>query len=89
VTRRRTKKVGPARGLGARYGSSVRKRYVRILKETRKSHVCPSCGFESARRDSVGLWKCRKCNRIFAGGAYTPTSKLGIIAKRAAKSASS
>jgi ribosomal protein L37AE/L43A len=33
----------------------------------------------------VGIWTCRKCNFTFAGGAYTPLTKLGIIAKRAAK----
>jgi large subunit ribosomal protein L37Ae len=35
----------------------------------------------------VGVWKCRKCDHTFAGGAYTPVTKLGVVAKRAAKSA--
>lgn len=86
--RKRTKRVGPTRGLGARYGSSVRKRYVRVLSEMRKAHVCPQCGSESVRRESVGLWKCKKCDLTFTGGAYTPVTKLGVVAKRAAKSAS-
>ena len=89
MTRKRTKKVGPAAGLGVRYGSSVRKKYIRILLESRKSHKCPYCDFETVRRESVGVWKCNKCNQIFAGGAYTPTTKLGIVAKRATKSVSS
>jgi large subunit ribosomal protein L37Ae len=33
----------------------------------------------------VGVWGCRKCGTVFTGGAYTPETKLGIIAKRAAK----
>jgi ribosomal protein L37AE/L43A len=37
------------------------------------------------RRESVGVWKCNKCNFTFAGGAYSPTTKLGIVARRAAK----
>lgn len=86
---RKTKKVGPARGLGARYGSMVRKRYVKVLTEVRKTHKCPQCGSESVRRESVGLWKCRKCGLTFTGGAYTPFTKLGVVAKRQAKSASS
>jgi large subunit ribosomal protein L37Ae len=39
------------------------------------------------KRESVGVWKCKKCDYTFTGGAYTPTTKLGVIAKRAAKGA--
>jgi large subunit ribosomal protein L37Ae len=73
---KRTKKVGPARGFGPRYGVSVRKRYVSIISEMRKAHICPQCGFKAVRRDSVGIWVCRKCGFKFSGGAYTPTTKL-------------
>ena len=82
------KKVGPTRGFGARYGSSVRKRYIKVVVELRKPHKCPQCGFMRVKRESVGIWKCKKCEHTFTGGAYTPVTKLGIVAKRAAKSAS-
>jgi ribosomal protein L37AE/L43A len=36
-------------------------------------------------RESVGVWKCDKCSYTFAGGAYTPSTKLGVVARRAAK----
>ena len=81
----RTKKVGPTRGLGPRYGSTVRKRYIKIMQELKKPHKCPDCGFSRVKRVSVGVWKCRKCGFTFAGGAYTPVTKLGIVAKRSAK----
>ncbi len=81
----KTKKVGPSRGLGARYGSTVRKRYVRATAGLKKAHRCPQCGFVRVKRESVGVWKCKKCNYTFAGGAYTPSTKLGVVAKRAAK----
>jgi large subunit ribosomal protein L37Ae len=84
---RRTKKVGPARGLGPRYGSTVRKRYVKVMQELKRSHGCPQCGFPRVRRESVGIWKCKKCGYTFTGGAYTPSTKLGVIAKRMAKGA--
>jgi large subunit ribosomal protein L37Ae len=82
---KRTKKVGPTRGLGARYGATVRKRYVKVLTEMKKEHRCLQCGFTRVRRVSVGVWQCRKCGFTFTGGAYTPTTKLGIISKRVAK----
>lgn len=82
--KRRTKKVGPTRGLGARYGSTVRKRYAKVLTDMKKPHRCPQCGTESVRRESVGIWKCKKCGLTFTGGAYMPVTKLGIAAKRAA-----
>jgi large subunit ribosomal protein L37Ae len=83
----KTKKVGPTRGLGPRYGSTVRKRYVKVVTELKRPHKCPQCGFVRVRRQSVGIWKCQKCNFTFAGGAYTPITKLGVVAKRAAKGA--
>jgi large subunit ribosomal protein L37Ae len=81
----KTKKVGPTRGLGARYGSTVRKRYIRATAGLKKAHRCPQCGFVRVKRESVGIWKCRKCDYTFAGGAYRPSTKLGVVAKRAAK----
>ncbi len=82
----RTKKVGPTRGLGARYGATVRRRYIEVVKELRKLHRCPRCGFNSVKRRSVGVWECRKCGLTFTGGAYTPATKLGEVAKRTARS---
>ncbi|MGA3190896.1 MAG: 50S ribosomal protein L37ae [Candidatus Bathyarchaeia archaeon] len=81
----RTKKVGPTRGLGPRYGSTVRKRYIKVMEEMRKPHQCPQCGFLRVKRESVGVWKCRKCGYTYTGGAYTPITKLGVVAKRSAK----
>jgi len=83
----RTKKVGPTRGLGPRYGATVRKRYVKVIAGLKKTHKCPQCGFAKVKRESVGVWKCKKCGFTFTGGAYTPVTKLGVVAKRAAKGA--
>jgi len=81
----RTKKVGPTRGFGPRYGATVRKRYNKVIAGLKTPHKCPQCGFVKVRRLSVGVWKCGKCAYTFTGGAYTPTTKLGVVAKRAAK----
>jgi len=82
---KRTKKVGPTRGLGSRYGATVRKRYIKVVKGMKKPQRCPQCGLQRVKRVSVGVWKCRKCGFTFTGGAYTPITKLGIVAKRVAK----
>lgn len=82
---KRTRKVGPTRGLGPRYGATVRKRYIKIISEMKKEHKCPQCGLLRVKRVSVGVWKCSKCGFTFTGGAYTPTTKLGVVAKRVAK----
>lgn len=79
------KKVGSTRGLGTRYGSTVRKRYAKVIDGMRKRHRCPQCGFAKVKRESVGVWRCKKCEYTFTGGAYLPVTKLGIVAKRAAK----
>ncbi|MFP3985271.1 MAG: 50S ribosomal protein L37ae [Candidatus Bathyarchaeia archaeon] len=84
----RTKKIGPTGGLKARYGATVRKRYIEVVTEAKKSHTCPQCKAATVKRQSVGLWKCRKCGLTFTGGAYTPSTKLGSTAKRAAKAIS-
>ena len=81
------KKVGSTRGLGTRYGSTVRKRYTKVVDGMRKRHRCPQCAFAKVKRESVGVWKCRKCGYTFTGGAYLPVTKLGVVAKRAAKGA--
>ena len=82
---RRTKKIGSTRGFEARYGSTVRKRYIEAISGLKTAHKCPQCGTENVKRQSVGVWKCKKCGATFTGGAYTPSTKLGIVAKRAAK----
>ena len=77
--------MGPTRGLGSRYGAMVRKRYIKVVKDVKRPHRCPQCGLQRVKRVSVGVWKCRKCEFTFTGGAYTPITKLGIVAKRIAK----
>jgi large subunit ribosomal protein L37Ae len=83
--RKRTKKIGPTGGLGVRYGATVRKRYSEILSQMKEKHVCPQCSSKSVRRESVGIWVCSRCGFKFAGGAYVPTTKVGVTAERSAR----
>ena len=86
---RKTKKVAMTRGFGTRYGATIRKRYIKILSVTKKTHKCPHCNAEAVKRVSVGVWNCKKCDVTFTGGAYTPVTKLGVVARRQVKSLSS
>jgi large subunit ribosomal protein L37Ae len=58
---------------------------MQVTAGLKKAHKCPQCGFVKVKRKSVGVWQCGKCNHTFTGGAYMPSTKLGIVAKRAAK----
>lgn len=82
---RRTKKTGAAGSLGPRYGVRVRRR-VRDVAETKSRwHVCPRCNHASVRRVASGIWRCRRCDHTFAGGAYRPvvtTSVTRQVAQR-------
>ena len=79
------RRLNLAGGFGARYGTVVRRRYVEIISGLRSKHECPRCKFRTVKRWSVGVWLCRKCGYKFAGGAYTPVTKLGEIAARATR----
>jgi len=81
----RTYKVGPSGSFGARYGTVARKRYSTIITSLRSAHECPQCHISAVKRLSVGVWLCRRCGYKFAGGAYTPRTKLGEIAERASR----
>jgi large subunit ribosomal protein L37Ae len=69
-------------GLRTRGGTTLRKRYSRILNTVKATQKCPSCASPSIKRESVGVWSCSKCGYKFAGGAYTPSTKLGQSSHR-------
>jgi len=74
---KRTKIVGIAGRFGPRYGSTLRKRFREIMEKRYAPHKCPFCDTKGkVVRISVGLWKCKKCGRVFAGGAYVPRTGL-------------
>jgi len=64
------KKRTSLKGLGARYGIKLRKRYSlvhHVMKEKRK---CPECGSFQFGRQVIGIWACKKCGFKIAGLAY-------------------
>ena len=63
---------GPAGRFGARYGTKIRRKVNNIERKQKAKHPCPSCGEIKAKRISLGIYQCRKCEAKFPGGAYTP-----------------
>lgn len=58
------------KGLGAKYGGTLRKRYARIFIAQKAARECPSCSSMRLRRQASGIWKCKSCGYVVAGGAY-------------------
>ena len=52
------------------YGKSVRKKLEEIDKKAKKMYKCPSCSRVAVKRQSNGIWECRKCKAKFASGAF-------------------
>jgi large subunit ribosomal protein L37Ae len=63
------------RGLGAKYGGTLRKRYARVFRVLKATRECPSCSSLKLRRSSSGVWKCKSCGYTVAGGAYDLAQK--------------
>src|SRR3989454_1815526 len=69
---RRTRKAGIVARFGPRYGVRIRRRVQEIEEGLKGRHTCPRCAAISVRRKSTGVWACRRCGYVFAGGAYPP-----------------
>ena len=66
---------------GARYGSTVRKKWNKVMLRRRTVYRCPSCLKRGLIRVSVGIWRCKKCGFTVAGGAYQPSYLQGLLRK--------
>jgi len=78
----RTKKVGVTGRFGARYGRKAKRTVKQIEENMKKYHTCPQCDRPAVKRVATGIWKCRKCDAVFTGGAYVPSTPMGKTAAR-------
>ena len=69
VSRRKHKLTG-LKGLGVKYGATLRKRYGLVYKVFKKRRLCPKCGSIQFDREAMGIWFCSKCEYKVAAGAY-------------------
>ena len=58
------------KGLGIKFGATVRKRYGKAYRTLHKKRRCPSCSSLRFGRVAAGIWQCPKCNFKIASGAY-------------------
>ena len=56
----RTKKVGITGRFGARYGRKAKRSVKNIEENMKKAHICPKCDRPYVKRQSAGIWKCKK-----------------------------
>ncbi|KAK0621536.1 ribosomal protein L37ae [Bombardia bombarda] len=68
---KRTKKVGISGKYGTRYGASLRKLVKKQEVSQHAKYTCTFCGKDAVKRSNVGIWNCRACKKVIAGGAYT------------------
>jgi len=64
------KKRTSLKGLGARYGIKIRKRYSLVHNTMKAKRKCPECGSFQFGRQVIGIWACKKCGFKIAGLAY-------------------
>ncbi|CAE6542384.1 unnamed protein product [Rhizoctonia solani] len=54
-----------------RYGASLRKQVKKMEVTQHARYTCTFCGKDSVKRTAVGIWNCRSCKKVIAGGAWT------------------
>merc|ERR1712216_756056 len=72
-----TKKQGICGKYGTRYGASLRKVVKKMEISQHAKYQCSFCGKDSVKRSCTGIWNCKSCKKVIAGGAYllnTPTA---------------
>ena len=75
---KRTKKVGITGKYGTRYGSTLRKLVRKIEISQHSTYRCVFCGKDSVKRTCVGIWECKSCRKVVAGGAYTLSTASAV-----------
>jgi ribosomal protein eL43 len=78
---KRTQKVGITGKYGTRYGSTLRKLLRKVEVSQHSSYRCAFCGKDTVKRTCVGIWSCRACKKVVAGGAYTLSTASAVTVR--------
>eukprot|EP01040_Poterioochromonas_malhamensis_P018501 gene18501-21619_t len=78
-----TVKVGICGKYGTRYGATLRKVIKKMEVSQHAKYGCTFCGKNAVKRQATGIWKCLRCKKVMAGGAYVLSTSAAITAKTA------
>ncbi|KAL9255711.1 Large ribosomal subunit protein eL43y-like protein [Drosera capensis] len=81
IAAKRTKKVGIVGKYGTRYGASLRKQIKKMEVSQHSKYFCEFCGKYSVKRKAVGIWGCKDCGKVKAGGAYTLNTASAVTVR--------
>ncbi|CAK9192096.1 unnamed protein product [Sphagnum troendelagicum] len=56
---------------GTRNGASLRKQIKKMEVSQHSKYSCKFCGKFGVKKKAVGIWNCKDCGKVKAGGAYT------------------
>ena len=45
------------------------------------SYACAFCGKNTVKRSCVGIWECKKCGKVVAGGAWTVATPAALTVR--------
>ncbi|XP_015622289.1 large ribosomal subunit protein eL43z isoform X1 [Oryza sativa Japonica Group] len=78
---KRTKKAGIVGKYGTRYGASLRKQIKKMEVSQHSKYFCEFCGKFAVKRKAVGIWGCKDCGKVKAGGAYTMNTASAVTVR--------
>ncbi|CAI5952143.1 unnamed protein product [Closterium sp. NIES-65] len=64
-----------------RYGASLRKQVKKMEVSQHAKYFCEFCGKFSVKRQVVGIWHCKHCNKTKAGGAYVLNTAAAVTVR--------
>lgn len=86
ILAKRKSKSGISGRFGARYGTTLRKRWRNVMALEKGKIKCPRCEMKGyVHRTSTGIWHCDKCDATFTGGAYFIQTQRGLETFRTAR----
>jgi ribosomal protein eL43 len=65
-----------------KYGATIRKLVEKATAAAKTRYECPKCHKKKVVRKGMAIWKCKSCDAVFAGGAYSLTTEVGEVAAR-------
>ncbi|KAE8712965.1 60S ribosomal protein L37a [Hibiscus syriacus] len=67
--------------VGTRYGASLRKQIKKMEVSQHSKYFCEFCGKYAVKRKAVGIWGCKDCGKVKAGGAYTMNTASAVTVR--------